>query len=262
MAASCVRQHWVWRQSGPGTQTVKSATMRSEHRQDLKTLACMDLPCGPCTAPAAMPAASRLLARQPTILHDPSRPPGRRVVFKRGAQARSMARLRTPHVVALAVAGALLLGVRPSGGELPPPPLCRLRPLTSCRTPAVLQPLLFPPLFYTRRPARSLPWSAADAGQLVRLGLDGGAHGAAAAAPGACRHAQCHRRLRPGVLRLMALQGRLADKHLQCCIAYVAPAYPSNSHPSARALPPLLTCPPPPASGSFPAAVAPGGRVP
>lgn len=89
MAASCVRQHWVWRQSGPGTQTVKSATMRSEHRQDLKTLACMDLPCGPCTAPAAMPAASRLLARQPTILHDPSRPPGRRVVFKRGAQARS-----------------------------------------------------------------------------------------------------------------------------------------------------------------------------
>ncbi len=90
MAASCVRQHWVWRQSGPGTQTVKSATMRSEHRQDLKTLACMDLPCGPCTAPAAMPAASRLLARQPTILHDPSRPPGRRVVFKRGAQARSL----------------------------------------------------------------------------------------------------------------------------------------------------------------------------
>lgn len=28
-----------------------------------------------------------------------------------------MARLRTPHVVALAVAGALLLGVRPAGGE-------------------------------------------------------------------------------------------------------------------------------------------------
>lgn len=34
-----------------------------------------------------------------------------------------MARLRTPHVVALAVAGALLLGVRPAGGEVPPQPL-------------------------------------------------------------------------------------------------------------------------------------------
>lgn len=161
-----------------------------------------------------------------------------------------MARLRTPHVVALAVAGALLLGVRPAGGEVlppPPPPSARSAPGGA---PAMPQLLHFPSPTQHHldgpQPYRSVHRADAGAVQLVRLGVDGGAHGAAAAEPAPRRHAQRHGRLRPGELGLRVGQWWRESKHT-FFVAQVDALAALGSLPSPVLIRPLPALPLPPA---------------
>lgn len=160
----------------------------------------------PCTAPSALvepPAAFQIAGSDLPPALTPVRPSPAEVLFKRGAR-------RPPSAPWPACA-------RPTWWHWPwPVPCCSacappavscsaaaaaavLRPLSSwrgaCRAAAAALPSPTLHRLDGPQPDRSVHRADAGAVQLVRLGVDGRAHGAAAAEPAPRRHAQRHGRL-------------------------------------------------------------------